>query len=510
MNVLASIPGQQSSKLQMARKARGPNATSAKVDPAHGKGRKMKKMGLAEEVRTMLPKSRNTEKTLDTSKGRKVSASGIITLSTSKDENESESDEDDADFADAGEQLSEDDDAELVDEDAEDLEDLSEDELDGEESSAQFSDSEEGSEAAEIDVDDLVGMEDVDALEQTDLSAIDMPEGDALVQLQQELGVDGEDSDEEAGSDVPVDDEESDADEEMALSDVDSDKDAADIVPVVRETINNVTALNAAYNRIALELPKQFSLHHTLTTDEPIAVADVNDDLTRELEFYKQGLAHATQARDMIRKEGAAWERPSDYFAEMVKTDDHMERIRKELVQEATSRKASADARRQRDLKKFGKQVQINKTLERAKEKKNTVDKIKALKRKRGDNELEGKEDFDVALDEAVAGPAAKRGRGSERGGAGDRGGRGGRGRGREARDQKFGHGGKKRFAKSNTAESTYDMAGFNNSKPSRGGRGGARGGRGGSRGGGRGGSSRGGGGASRGGSARPGKSKRH
>lgn len=526
----------------MARKARGPNATSAKVDPAHGKGRKNKKAGLAEEVRGMLPKSRETEKTSVNTNGRKVSASGLITLSTSKEENESEEDEDDADFADLAEPLSEDDDADLVAEDLEDLDSSAEEDEDmgegieeeEEEEEDEFSDSTEGSEAAEIDVDDLEGMQDVDALETTNLDAIEMPDEETLVEMEASLGdqnsddeEDDQDEDELEDSDMEalVADEDDDEDEEeMALSDVGSDKDAADIVPVVRETINNVTALNAAYNRIAVELPKQFSLHHTLTTDEPVAVEDVNDDLKRELEFYKQGLTHATLARDLIRKEGAAWERPSDYFAEMVKTDDHMERIRKELVQEATAKKASADARRQRELKKFGKQVQVNKTLERAKEKKATTDKLKALKRKRGDNELEGKEDFDVALDEAVAGPDVKRAR-SERGGRGGRmdgrgrggrGGRGGGGGGRDARDEKFGFGGKKRFAKSNTAESTYDMAGFNNTKPGRGGssrgggggRGGGRGGRGGGSGSSRGGR---GGGGSRGGrgAPRPGKSKR-
>lgn len=463
-----AFPGGQRLDL-MARKARGPNATSAKVDPAKGRGRKNPKMGLAEEVRGMLPKVRNEEKVLESKEGRKVSAAGMVTLSTDKDENESEGDEEDADFNDSGAgALSEEEDSELVAEGAEISEDLSGDELDSEEDSAQFSDSEEGSEAAEIDVDDLTGIEDVDALEQTDLDAIEMPEGEALAKLQAELAREDsdeeeleaeddefsefrEDEDEEDDDDDEDDDVDNEGDEaeEIALSDVGSDQDAADIVPVARETINNVSALNSAYNRIALELSKQFSLHHTLVTSEPIVVADVNDDLTRELAFYKQGLDHATQARDLILKEGSAWERPSDYFAEMVKTDDHMERIRKELLQEATAKKASADARRQRELKKFGKQVQINKTLDRAKEKKATTDKIKALKRKRGANELEGKEDFDVALDEAVAGPDAKRAR-SDRGGRGgsrgDRGGRGGRG-GREARNEKFGFGGKKRFS---------------------------------------------------------------
>jgi Eukaryotic rRNA processing protein EBP2 len=44
-------------------------------------------------------------------------------------------------------------------------------------------------------------------------------------------------------------------------------------------------------------------------------------------------------------------------------------------------KKASEAAKRQRDLKKFGKQVQVSKIQEREKGKRTTLEKIKALKR---------------------------------------------------------------------------------------------------------------------------------
>jgi rRNA-processing protein EBP2 len=65
----------------------------------------------------------------------------------------------------------------------------------------------------------------------------------------------------------------------------------------------------------------------------------------------------------------------------MVKADEHMEKIKKKLIDEAAGKKAAAEARKQRDLKKFGKQVQVAKIQEREKEKKQTLDKIKTLKR---------------------------------------------------------------------------------------------------------------------------------
>jgi rRNA-processing protein EBP2 len=50
------------------------------------------------------------------------------------------------------------------------------------------------------------------------------------------------------------------------------------------------------------------------------------------------------------------------------------------LDQEA-SIKASEDAKRQRQLKKFGKKVQVEKQLERQKQKSETLEKIKLLKK---------------------------------------------------------------------------------------------------------------------------------
>ena len=59
--------------------------------------------------------------------------------------------------------------------------------------------------------------------------------------------------------------------------------------------------------------------------------------------------------------------RPSDYFAEMVKSDAHMERIRQRLLDESATIKRSDEKRKEREGKKFGKQVQVEKQKEREK-----------------------------------------------------------------------------------------------------------------------------------------------
>lgn len=181
-------------------------------------------------------------------------------------------------------------------------------------------------------------------------------------------GEEDEEEEEEEGEDIP-------------LSDLSEDE-RADVIPHQRLTINNSAAINASIKRISfITAQTPFSEHNSLMSTEPVDVPDPNDDLTRELAFYKVCQAAAIEARHTLKKEGVSFTRPTDYFAGMVKNDEHMTKIKKKLFDEAASKKAAAEARRQRDLKKFGKQVQVAKLQQRQKEKKETLEKINSLKR---------------------------------------------------------------------------------------------------------------------------------
>ena len=197
--------------------------------------------------------------------------------------------------------------------------------------------------------------------------------------------------DDESDSDSSLDGEDTEAamleelqdQDDFALSDVESlaSEERADILPHQRLTVNNTTALTKALKSISLPSDLPFSSYQSVTTSEPVAISNVNDDLTRELAFYKQSLDAANEARTRLKKEGAPFSRPTDYFAEMVKSDEHMGKIRSKMVDEAAHKRAAVDARKQRDLKKFGKQVQVAKLQERNKAKRETLDKINLLKR---------------------------------------------------------------------------------------------------------------------------------
>jgi rRNA-processing protein EBP2 len=254
------------------------------------------------------------------------------------------------------------------------------------------------------------------------------------------------------------------------LEDLD-DEEKEDIIPHQRLTINNTVALTAALKRISLPISKlPFSEHQSITTSEPVKIDDVSDDLNRELAFYAQSLSAAQEARKLLKGEGVPFTRPTDYFAEMVKADEHMAKIKAKLIDEAASKKASAEARKQRDLKKFGKQVQVAKLQERDKERKQTMEKIKVLKRSKfdttcehrraltvlserqgADNEATNEADmFDVALEEETSKPSRKDRQVPNK---------------RQKKDEKYGHGGKKRFKKSGDAMSSGDLSGFSAKK---------------------------------------------
>ncbi|KIM29997.1 hypothetical protein M408DRAFT_328429, partial [Serendipita vermifera MAFF 305830] len=248
--------------------------------------------------------------------------------------------------------------------------------------------------------------------------------------------------------------------EDVDLEDVSSIDD--DAVPRQKLIINNSVALERIRDTIKLDsLPWTETL--AVTYDETIDV-DVNDDLKRELAFYKQALHGANTARALAAKHKLPFTRPADFYAEMVKSDAHMERIRQRLVDETANIKRGEEKKREREGKKFGKKVQVEKLKEREKSKKDMEERIKGLKRKRKDA-LDADTGFDVELEDAIAERPSKRHAGTGKGGKPTI--------SRAKRDSKYGFGGKVgRRAKQNTKESTDSFGTDRKSKFAVGGKG--------------------------------------
>ncbi|ETL41911.1 hypothetical protein F442_07446 [Phytophthora nicotianae P10297] len=189
----------------------------------------------------------------------------------------------------------------------------------------------------------------------------------------------------------------------------------------------------------------------------PLELESVHDDLKREVAFYNNTLAAVRLAKDRLKKEGVAYKRPDDYFAEMLKSDAHMAKVKDKLIYEQKKITAVEERKKSQAHRKVAKEIQAEKIKERNQQKKDTLEAVKQWKKRKGNDKRGGlKDDDDTELDSIVSGKRKHAG--------GDRDGANKKPRvnkAREARNAKFGFGGKRRHAKSNTKESTNDMSSF-------------------------------------------------
>lgn len=116
----------------------------------------------------------------------------------------------------------------------------------------------------------------------------------------------------------------------------------------------------------------------------------------------------------------------------MVKSDVHMKKVREVLINKQESMEKSEKAKKQRDLKKMGKQIQIEVAKSRAKDKRDMIDRVNKYKK--------GKT---TKLD--IEGPS-KTGKKS------------GKQKKMEYKNEKFGYGGQKKRGKYNTADSASEF----------------------------------------------------
>merc|ERR1712034_232846 len=150
----------------------------------------------------------------------------------------------------------------------------------------------------------------------------------------------------------------------------------------------------------------------------------VHNDFKREMMFYRQAQAAVLEAIPRLHSMNIRTKRPEDYFAQMAKTDEHMNKIRTKLLSKEQGQERAEKMSKLRELKKYGKKVQVEVQQKRLKEKKDMMDEMKKIRKGKGESKG------------AVAGK-------------------------RNAKDKKFGFGGKKRHLKKNDKNSADDVSGF-------------------------------------------------
>ena len=133
-------------------------------------------------------------------------------------------------------------------------------------------------------------------------------------------------------------------------------------IPEFAKTINNISGIKKRLQSLKQSYPEQWI--ERMSVNAPLVPvndgenkgkqADVNvqDDFNRELSFYQQAQKGVISAFDKLRKLGVETERPEDYFAEMLKSESHMQRIRERLVNQEKKEVLLEKARKDRENRK--------------------------------------------------------------------------------------------------------------------------------------------------------------
>ncbi|VDM41754.1 unnamed protein product [Toxocara canis] len=235
------------------------------------------------------------------------------------------------------------------------------------------------------------------------------------------------------------------------------------VVRKKRPIINKVAELRAKLAKFEKKLPWLETLDVTVANDSMTSEA-VDDDFEREIIFYKQAQEAVQTAVPRLLKMGVKVFRPADYYAEMAKSDEHMQKIRKRMLDMQESKQRQDAIRRLREEKKFAAKVQKEVLENRQAEKKKLLEAVKKH-RKGMKSQLEDmlnnakrlQRDEEEEENEMKREREAKRrnrqeGRGSLKMRLGKR-------MGRAARDKKYGFGGQKKRSKQNDKQSFSELA---------------------------------------------------
>ena len=262
-------------------------------------------------------------------------------------------------------------------------------------------------------------------------------------------------------------------DQNEEASDSESESEGDEDVELTEPSKNSINNRDGLLDKLGdICWPENVKWIHKLSIDiDQEQEVDVNDDLERELAFYTQALEGTREASVKLQSMGLPFLRPSDYYAEMVKTDSHMEKVKGKLLSEKRKIEEAEERRKARESKRLAKEIQAQKQKERAKQKKDEIESVKKWRKQRQQSGFAvGEKDAGMDLpfeDGKVFEKSNKKRPGvspSDRSGGKAR--RGGVGnpknqKKREFRNSKFGSGGRKGLKKQNTTDTIDDVRSF-------------------------------------------------
>ncbi|XP_023940037.2 probable rRNA-processing protein EBP2 homolog [Bicyclus anynana] len=219
------------------------------------------------------------------------------------------------------------------------------------------------------------------------------------------------------------------------------------------ETVDLVTSVAPMAPDIALQMQQTAQRRKNIMentkgkkqydpTEDPVL-----NEFKRENLIHRQAQAAVVDGIKRLKDLNMPTKRPDDYFAEMAKSDEHMQKVRKNLMSKQAEQARTEKVRQLREQKKIAKRVQIDAKLKQAADKKQMLEQLKRV-RKGKSTDLDFLED-NKGKNSNKGNPKNAKAKVNKK---------------RAMKDSKFGFGGKKKGSKLNTRESSSQMDGFNSS----------------------------------------------
>jgi rRNA-processing protein EBP2 len=101
---------------------------------------------------------------------------------------------------------------------------------------------------------------------------------------------------------------------------------------------------------------------HELVVPEALTV---HDDIKREIAFYNLTRENVMKGMQILVQAKVAISRPDDFFAEMLKTDEHMAKVKSRLLQQQQKVQTFEEKKQRMENKKFHKAIKAYKQTER-------------------------------------------------------------------------------------------------------------------------------------------------
>ena len=185
-----------------------------------------------------------------------------------------------------------------------------------------------------------------------------------------------------------------------------------------------------------------------LTPAAPLTIPDPHDDLQREAQFYTATQSAVLDGLQRLAAANIPYMRPADFYAEMVKPDTHMARVKDALIREKSRMSAVSQRRQQQEARKYSKQLQVAKEKEKAQHKKQNLAAVHKQRQhaKQATTVLSEHSNLpgvdELAKDVRQAQSVKRQSKAAKKA-------------------DKYGYGGKKRRVKSNDADSSSDVSAF-------------------------------------------------